>query len=148
MYQTIVKNFSSLFLQYLPCIPATQLEEPTIPITLKCSYKKKLYCGQQWCQLHLVRSLFCTIVSFIVLCVVLINTSVHHHCSIFIFNFVFLLFREGNKTYFGGPSVSWPNAAEQRQSFYPPRILEIVFTPLSPKIAEKSPHTPKISGRD
>ena len=77
MYQTIVKNFSSLFIQYLPCIHTTQLEEPTIPITLICLHKKKLYCGQQWCQLHLVRSLFCTIVSFIV-----INTSVHHHWKI------------------------------------------------------------------
>ena len=36
---------------------------------------KKLYCRLQWC-LHLVKSLFCTIVYFIVPCFVFINTSV------------------------------------------------------------------------
>ena len=34
MYQTLVKNFLTLFVQYISRLPTTKLEEPTFSITL------------------------------------------------------------------------------------------------------------------
>ena len=73
--EAVVQDISIVFILNIPCLHSTQLEEPTIPITLTCFCKSKLCCGLHWCH-HQLKSLFCAIVCFLFSALYFFNTNV------------------------------------------------------------------------